>query len=165
MAAQFNKPEFPPLLAPGLHPYSMDGLRKLCVEDQPKSKRREELMAGLEGFVRRLGLSGLPCRLWIDGSFLTSDPYPGDVDIVVGIPEWVQDSPTAAQQSVLEMIEEGDELFRLYGCQVFRTTVRDDSDALRWIADDQDRYWNKQYGESRAGSAKGIAVVAMGVLR
>jgi hypothetical protein len=81
MAAMAAKPDFPPLLAPGFHRLSLDGLRRLCCF--PYNIHRSHLFLHVEQLVQDLLLRHVACELWINGSFLTHKETPGDVDVIV----------------------------------------------------------------------------------
>ncbi len=80
------KPEFRPLLAPGLIPHSGDELRVLTVDGFPASSTRKALWDSLQLLVSELrGHNLLPAKLWLDGSFLTEKIDPDDLDLCVEI--------------------------------------------------------------------------------
>ena len=81
-----HKPEFPPLLGPGLHPFSWLELRAACVDAFPLSQTRLEIFTGLEEVIRELQRLGITGELWLDGSFLTRKIDPDDIDLVLGVP-------------------------------------------------------------------------------
>jgi hypothetical protein len=81
------KPEFPPLLAEGLHAMSLADLKRLCVTEFPLSKRREPIMRSLESLLAALTGAAIKGQVWIDGSFLTGKIDPEDVDLVVVLQE------------------------------------------------------------------------------
>jgi hypothetical protein len=78
------KPEFPPLLRPGLHTRSEADLHQLLVADFPSSKRRPTLWSNLLWLREELSNRSLvPCSLWLDGSYLTKKVEPDDIDLIV----------------------------------------------------------------------------------
>jgi hypothetical protein len=99
-----HKPEFPPLLEPGLHDMSAGDLKTLVVDKFPLSKRRAQLWENLIVVVSRLRALNLPCKIWIDGSFLTEKIDPDDVDFVVDLPIDVLKSPDADQGVFLHQL-------------------------------------------------------------
>lgn len=69
------------LLPPGVHPCSMaEAAAALCTSEQ-----RKTIWAGLEGFVGWAAKLSGPTNLYVDGSYVTDKPIPGDVDVVVDI--------------------------------------------------------------------------------
>lgn len=80
------KPEFPPLLAPGLVVHTRAELRALTVEAFPASTTRDALWQSLDLLVAELRSHQLlPARLWLDGSFLTEKIDPDDIDLCIEI--------------------------------------------------------------------------------
>ena len=82
------------LLPPGLHPIELDQLRNLCIRTDPGSRVRNRLMIQLESIVFSLKGSGVPAKVWVDGSFLTKKRNPRDIDPVVWI-DWGVTPPEA----------------------------------------------------------------------
>jgi hypothetical protein len=101
MGSARHKPEFPPLLQPGLHEMSVDDLKAVVVDGFPLSTGRETLWTNFLGIVHQLKTVGISCKIWIDGSFLTKKIEPDDVDFVVDVPAHVADNPTPAQKALL----------------------------------------------------------------
>jgi hypothetical protein len=94
------KPEFPTLLPKGLHVFSEPDLYSLTVTGFKSSQRRQKLWDSLMQFCDELRDGGLiPCRLWLDGSFLTKKVDPDDIDIVVQashkVVDWIPSTPDA----------------------------------------------------------------------
>ena len=80
------KPEFRPLLAPGLVQYAPADLRELTVTAFPESTTREALWQSLDKLISELrDFRLLPARLWIDGSYLTEKVDPDDIDLCIEI--------------------------------------------------------------------------------
>lgn len=80
------KPEFPPLLAPGLIPHSRAELESLKVGMFPASTTRAALWDSLNLLITELrAYKLLPAKLWLDGSFLTHKIDPDDIDLCIEI--------------------------------------------------------------------------------
>ena len=99
------KPDFPALLAPGLHTLTLPALHALAVAPFPLDSRRQDLFDKLStwaGAVRSAEVRGI---LWLDGSFLTQKPGPDDIDCVLWNPEWLSPaSATTANQQQLQRL-------------------------------------------------------------
>lgn len=159
-----HKIEFPPLLAEGLHRMSLGDLKRLCVVGFPLSKRRESIMRALESLLAELSGVSIRAEVWINGSFLTKKIDPDDVDLVVVVQEQEQDLPTAsAGKDVLVRIAR----------QNFTNPIKCDSylnveyppESPRYILGQKQRsYWLKQFGESRGGGKKGLAVLGVPII-
>lgn len=84
MADGQPKPEFPPLFPPGLHVLSEGDLFALTVGRFKTSARRPALWQSLMRFCEELRDEGiLPCRIWLNGSFLTEKIEPDDIDLIL----------------------------------------------------------------------------------
>src|SRR5689334_10630926 len=105
----FDKPEFDPLLDPGLSTLSLGQVRQKCVTEFVGNDVRQQLMVGLELLVHKLAVFGISAELWIDGSFLTLDPSPRDVDVALAISDAILDAPTDQQAKGLEWLEDADQ--------------------------------------------------------
>ncbi|WP_059844603.1 DUF6932 family protein [Burkholderia thailandensis] len=96
------KPDFPPLLQPGMHNMTIDELHALAVAPFGGDVRRQELYQNLTRWCGALQALGIAGTLWLDGSFLTEKPSPGDIDCVLWYPRWVNgllnDTPALRQQ-------------------------------------------------------------------
>lgn len=64
---------------------TIDQVYKVCVERfAPNQQRREVLFLQLTDFLIYFGNLGFkPAEVWIDGSFLTEKPEPGDIDLLI----------------------------------------------------------------------------------
>jgi hypothetical protein len=148
-----DKPEYPPLLSVGFHPF--DSLQRLCVDHFPRSVTRARLMANLEGIISRLNQAAMKAELWIDGSFLTEKLNPEDVDLVVCVDGRDSASFDVAQRAALDWVQTGN-LWERYGCDAY-AFVRNRRPEDEWIY----AYWLRQFGFSRANEMKGLAVVRL----
>jgi hypothetical protein len=71
------KPDFPPLLQPGLHNITLLQVHALAVAPFDHDQRRHDLYQKLAAWVGALQALGVGGTLWLDGSFLTEKPEPG----------------------------------------------------------------------------------------
>lgn len=62
---------------------SVDQIRALAVAPFPLDPVRPDLFGRLCAWHAKLISFGLSCTVWLDGSFLTTKPGPGDIDLVV----------------------------------------------------------------------------------
>jgi hypothetical protein len=147
----------------GFHRMTMDELRKRCVDDFPKSNRRGMIMDGLERMVTKLISVGLDeCELWIDGSFLTVKPEPGDVDIVLFAPSQFWDKGTNEQTQTLEWLEDEDRheaIKQEYYCDAHAFPLYPEKSSLHVFSLAGKAEWHNTYGRFLvSGDPKGIAV-------
>jgi hypothetical protein len=104
LSAVRHKQEFPPLLAQGFHPMTVEELRELCVSKFPDSTVRGDIMAGFEAIYERAISVGIEGEAWVDGSFLTNKIDPEDVDFIVLAEARFRDSGTPEQQDFIEWL-------------------------------------------------------------
>ncbi len=99
------KAEFPPLLQPGFHTFTLQELQVLCVDAFPLSRTRPLIMVEFEKLVRTLHESGFRCEIWADGSFLTEKIDPDDIDLVVTITSDFEQNATPDQNKAIALLE------------------------------------------------------------
>ena len=112
------KPDFPPLLQPGMHNLTIQELYTLAVAPFAQDQRRHFLYEKLIAWVGALQALGVSGTLWLDGSFLTEKPEPGDIDCVFWSPHWVNGGvnvTAAMQQQVAHLLDKAaaESLFNL----------------------------------------------------
>lgn len=73
------KLDFPGIWQPGVQPATLDAVRESFTFNQ----RRKQLFRQLEALTSNIRLAGIDCTLWVWGSFMTSKPEPGDIDVIV----------------------------------------------------------------------------------
>jgi hypothetical protein len=102
------KPEFPPLLPFGFHPHTADELRKMLVEAFPNSTRRAWLWENFLELIEKLKAAHLPCKIWLDGSYLTQKLDPDDIDLIVEVGVEMFQAPTPQQDALLRSLARSD---------------------------------------------------------
>lgn len=156
--------ESTPLLGPGFHVMTLDGLRSLTVTGfaEPSAKRRD-LFAKFERLVGELVELEIPSEIWVDGSFLTEEVDPWDIDLAVKVMDDVMQKLSKAQDEFLTRLSADHEhyidgldtfVFAGYwrGHPLYSTDV--DDGYSRTVPS-----WGYQFGLGRDGWLKGIAVV------
>ncbi len=114
------KPDFPALLAPGLHTLTLPELHALAVAPFPLDPRRQDLFDKLSTWVGAVQSSGVTGILWLDGSYLTQKPAPDDIDCVLWNPAWTTPaSVTAANQQQLQRLFDRPTARALYGLDFY----------------------------------------------
>jgi hypothetical protein len=101
-----HKFDHAPLLAPGRHYLSLPQIEALCVSrfSGTAAERRRSLFATLELFVQRLQNAAIRCDLFIDGSFFTEKPDPGDVDVIVTTDISIYEALSDEQRDILDAV-------------------------------------------------------------
>ncbi len=162
MAASAAKPEFPPLLAQGLHSFDRAGLKALTVDGFPNSNSRPRLWDNFQRLVLdALATAQIACEVWVDGSFLTQKIDPDDVDFVVDVPIVLFSTISPAQQQLLDQyvamaFRASDDL---HSFVMFNTPA---GHPMEPAAIQFHQQWERDFGTSYIGRvAKGIAVVGV----
>ena len=77
--------DHPPLLAPGRYLLSLQEIESLCVRPftGQAQTRRERLFYALDEIIQQLLTVKLPSEVFVDGSYFTEKPDPGDVDCLI----------------------------------------------------------------------------------
>ena len=145
---------YAPLLPVGFHETDLAALARLCVDYFPKSGSRPRLMATLSSLYRSINDSSIPARLWIDGSFLTEQENPEDIDVTMVVVGHVFRSLTAEQRALFDWFRSTPlyEEHRCYNYALILDGERDDWDLLH-------RYWVRQYGFDDDRRKKGVAEI------
>jgi hypothetical protein len=158
-------PDFPPLLTPGFHGMTLEQLHRFAVEHPmfKLSSTRRRIMHNLwtvAGCLCRWKIHG---ELWIDGSFLTKKIDPPDVDLVIVVEETFFASATPEQESIMDWLceEKTEPAKKAFDCDsysLYRLPPMHPS-YVSYVA--LDAYWKKQFGTSREGESKGMALIAV----
>jgi hypothetical protein len=100
-------------------------------------------------------------ELWIDGSFLTEKIDPPDVDLVVVVEETYFATATPEQEKIMEWLCEDNSqpakaAFNCDSYALYKVPLTDPAypDYIR-----TDGYWRGQFGTSREGESKGMALI------
>lgn len=84
------KPDFKHLLPAGIHKASLSDLHRIAVAPFPNDSKREQLYATFSQWIQNLQALQVTAILWVDGSFLTEKPSPGDIDCIMWNPSCLQ---------------------------------------------------------------------------
>lgn len=150
-----TKPDYPPLLAPGLHKLTFQGLCDLAVLPFPGDAQRAVLFQKFRSWESEVRASGINATLWVDGSFLTQKPSPEDVDCVIWQPHWIDpanDTPT--NRANVSRLLDHSSAKALYGLDLYWETPPADQLVHR------EAYWKGFFGYCHDRvTAKGFAEV------
>jgi len=140
--------EYPALRPPGFHDINVSDLKRIFVEPFGSAgARRSWLCERFSAWFKAIEEVGIPFELWINGSFATHKPEPGDIDIV-----WIFDSdniqtlPSEAGAR-LDMLLDMNRVKREYACHV-QSVMKGDKAMYE--------YWIYHFGHDRSESPKGL---------
>ena len=131
----------------GLHESTIDEIR----EKLGFSERRVELIDGLERYLNQWAESALVDFLVIDGSFVTSKPEPGDIDILLAPVPSALSKPSS--RSFLYLLRGDRRLTKaLFGCDVLVTDERGSTSYEEML---------DFFGQDRNGKVRGLVSLTM----
>lgn len=146
------KQDFNPLLAAGYHPMTWQALEATCLTPFAGSETRPTLTRQLEQFINELRGLGLKGELWLDGSYVTDKPNPGDVDLVY-VPDIACLPALQANHARVHLLFAQLGAKALYNCHAFLADP-DDADNLA--------YWRGLFGFCHdAKTPKGMIVITL----
>ncbi|MBJ6124778.1 DUF6932 family protein [Microvirga splendida] len=148
-----------PLLAPGRHYLTLEQLYGLCVARFPGNRDREHKFHKVEEMVQQFLIAEIPCEMWIDGSFLTEKPDPGDVDIVVKIGFDVSEALTSEQR---QLVDAANDIVYIEGIDSFVFVAYPRDHEFFGSEIDDRETWAEQFGlEHSEVWLKGLAVLRL----
>lgn len=155
--------DFPPLLPPGEHKKSVNDIYKLCVSGFPLSSTRAQIMEGFLRIVELLKKERIRCELVIDGSYLTEEIEPEDLDFVVVVTPKFYESCTPQQRKTLDWIGDDKTIRASHLCDCYLCVNYKKGDGL-WFEGINDRaWWVSWYSKSVIFKRdRGVAVVKLG---
>ncbi len=138
---------FAPLYPPGIHDISIDSMDDIFVHPFANNKRRKYLTERFRAFLDKFAELGLYAEIWIDGSFSTQKPEPGDIDVVFFLDaEQINNLEPDKRNLIAELFNNADSKIR-YQCDVYLVPIQDP---------DSRSYWRGWFGYSRDETPKGI---------
>ena len=115
-------------------------------------------MASLEGLIGRLNRGKVAGELWIDGSFLTEEVDPRDVDLSLHVMGEFYDAASVTKQRLMDSVELLYDTDKIDGYIVPQWA----RNSLNYREGLRNRdVWQKQWGKARSGIPKGIAVIEL----
>lgn len=109
--------------------------------------RREYLLNRFGALTDKFKETGLSAEVWIDGSFSTLKPNPGDIDVIFFVDEVQLNALAADKQRIIYELNNRTYSNIRYNCDVF--IVPNQNFNLR-------SYWRGWFGFSRDEEPKGI---------
>jgi len=132
-------------------------VRALCVDAFPLSKTRNEIMTYLESIITALSKKEVVAGIWVDGSFVTRKIDPKDSDIILHIQGEFYDNAPPQQKQIIDWVNSNLKVTHLCDSYVYFEY----SQGHQWysISERMKAYWIKQFGSSRTGEVKGMALI------
>lgn len=153
----------PPLLAPGEHELSIDEIRALCVQNFPLSKTRNEIMQGFQRIVGDLERLQIRADIVVDGSFLTQEIDPDDIDFAVVVSPEFYESCSQEQMRYLEWIRDEFSIKTTHLCDCYLCIEYPQRHAEYFDGIQNREFWVNLYAESVIYKQKrGVAILRVG---
>ncbi|HZQ43846.1 MAG TPA: hypothetical protein VFA99_11375 [Acidobacteriaceae bacterium] len=156
--------DLPPLLSPGIHEISMQWLQENGVDAFSLSKTRPHILEGLARIVRQLEELRIECSLIVDGSFLTQEIDPLDIDFAVCVTPDFYESCDSAQLECLDWIRDSFDIKKTHLCECY-LCVEYPEDHPEWFGGIQNRaYWVNLFAKSVVYKrVRGVGEIRLGV--
>jgi hypothetical protein len=153
----------PPLLEPGEHVLTIEDLRALCVAKFPLSTTRWAIMDGFRKIVAMLTTEQIDCEILVDGSYITHEIQPDDIDFAVVVSPQFYDEGNPAQRKLLDWIGDDKTISATYLCDCYLCVDYQEGE-VGWFEGINDRtWWLNLFSKSVVFKRdRGIAVVRIG---
>ena len=150
----------PPVLGPGEHALGIEQVEELCVKRFPLSRTRARIMASLKTIAQDLVRLRIPCHLIIDGSFVTEEIEPSDVDFAVAVTSEFYENCSPEQRKFLDWIGNDKSIVETHLCDCY-LCVEYKPGQVEYFDGMCDRaWWIRLYSESVVYKRKrGVAIV------
>jgi hypothetical protein len=158
-----DKEDWPPIFSPGEHPLTFEALRSWCVDGFPLSKTRLQIFEGFSRIFHNLRRLSVPAELVVDGSFLTEEIDPEDIDFAVVVSEQYYESlDDASEQKKLLSWIDGKTVKTSHLCDCYLCVEFSRENPL-WFEGIQDRaFWVNLYSKSIIYKrVRGVAIVGV----
>ncbi len=152
--------EFSPLLSAGFHTKTLEETRYICVDNFQQSTKRVEIWDKFNAFINILSGFGLTFDAWLDGSFLTDKPEPGDIDLVLIINPTQINTLTIEQQNFIDHMfgKQSRMCKHHYLCDAYLVYIHANGE----IDFNENAYWRGLFGFDRQNKPKGIIKIQFG---
>ena len=154
------KEDLPPLLPSGEHPLTVEELHCMCVDDFALSKTRSEIMRGFGRIYNDLVRLRIPCDIVFDGSFVTKEIDPDDVDFVVVVTPAFYESCSAEQLKYLDWIRDEPSIKKTHLCDCYLVVEYPESHPEYFEGIQNREFWVNLYSKSIIYKReRGVAIV------
>jgi hypothetical protein len=142
-------PDYPPLLPAGFQDVALSDFDRIFVEPFSDQSVRRDLVSRFRQFITLLQNIGISGTAWIDGSFVTQKPSPGDIDLVLLVEQTVLGNLAPKHLNEFNSLINNKRETRLrFMCDLYFC----DPASQDWRS-----YWRGWFGFARSEEVKGIA--------
>jgi hypothetical protein len=147
-------------LPAGFADWTLEDVRERLVDAFPTSQSRPVILAGYLRLRSEMQtLATADAQHWIDGSFSTAKPEPGDLDLLTVIDKDHVDSLEPAQQQALAELVAGPNTKATHHCDSYFLPSVPESHPMFATLRAQRKYWMGEFGFDREDRPKGIVRV------
>lgn len=139
--------EYDPIYPAGFHDISFENLEDIFVTPFEMSERRQYLTDRFKAYIEKFSDLNLKVEIWLDGSYSTYKPEPGDIDILIVFDaDEVNNLPPEKHPLLTELFDRK------------LSKLRYSIDVLLLPSNNQENrsYWRGWFGFSRTEQPKGI---------
>jgi hypothetical protein len=156
----------PPLLQPGEHQMTIEDLREMCVAKFQLSTTRRWIFDGFLKIVEMLRAQQIPCELVVDGSYLTEEINPDDIDFAVVVSPEVYEGSTGEARKLLDWIGDDKTIQSTHQCDPYLCVEYKQGHRI-WFEGIYDRaWWVEFYSKSKFYKReRGVAIVSLNATR
>ena len=143
------------MLPPGIHKFNLAQFAQQFVSSFPADAARARLFLLMSQWIADVQAVPINAILWVNGSFVTQKPAPGDIDCVL----WIPSPPprlSMDQELVLTPLLDHDAVKVKYGLDLYMEPPLPEKRVHR------EAYWRGMFGFQHDGvSAKGFVEIAI----
>jgi len=134
-------------------------LKAMTVDRFPGSRTRGAIWSSFVNLYTEILAADFPCQIWIDGSFVTDEEDPADIDFSIHVDASLMATPTNEMRAILDRFDDGANPGELDG---FVCTTYPREHPRFGTQEDDCGEWALQWCVSRQNWLKGIAVLRPG---
>jgi hypothetical protein len=154
--------DFPALLEPGMHVLDVDRLYYIGVHCFPLSKRRPLILKGFVTIVCKLVEHAIRGDLIIDGSFLTQEIEPNDIDFALCVSDDFYLASSMKQRAYMDWIGEERGIKQTYLCDCYLCVECGVESPMYFDGIQTRQYWVNLYKYSRVvNRERGLAIIRL----
>lgn len=129
----------------------------------PLSTTRAAIFEGFSRLIRRLTEARIVCDLVVDGSFLTEEIEPEDIDLAVVVTPVFYENCSSGQRSVLDWIRDDFTIRQTHLCDCYLCVEFGPADPQYFEGIQNRAYWVDFYSTSVVYKrARGVAILRVG---
>src|SRR5216684_5633553 len=138
----------PPLLTAGKHPFTLEQIKVVGVYNFPLSKTRRDIFGGFEKIIQDLNSLRIIGDIVVDGSFLTEEIDPDDIDFTLCVSPDFYEHCSPEQLKILEWIRDDFSIKETHLCDCYLCVEYPDGHSDYFDGIQNREYWINLYAKS-----------------